>query len=266
VFEELEIATLEDPKVPVIYSLGFSGRATKLQVGVKRTHRWLERLLKVEGKTYLALFDEADWKAACIPPYGQPHTLWDGPRGFVVSSYDYHDAMINAMLKVVAGAPPQLEREFRKQRGSDEKNIIKFMDLVVTSHEVCHIFTEMRRLSLGPDWLPEMFAHYLTYAYLKATNPRDAAFWKLCEDIWASQEDVKYRSLSDYEMHHPDMPLENYIWFQGKLNQRGVALYNRLGTRFAEKVVEQFAETEEEVYRRLSAIAPDFGQWIATFG
>ena len=29
-------------------------------------------------------------------------------------------------------------------------------------------------------------------------------------------------------MHHADMPLENYIWYQGKLNQRGVELYRRL--------------------------------------
>jgi hypothetical protein len=262
----LEVGTLDDPKVPTIYSLGFTERARRLQAGVKRTHRWLENLLGIQGKTYLAVFDEADWKASCIPPYGQAHTVWDGPRGFIVSSYDYHDAMIDAMLRVVAGAPPRLEREFRKLRGADEKNIMKFMDLVVTTHEVCHLFTDMRQIQVEPDWTTEMFAHYLTYAYFHATNPSDAKFWKLCEDIWASQSEVRYRKLEDYEMHHADMPLENYIWYQGKLNQRGVELYNRMGTRFAHKMVDEFALTEQEVYRRLNDISSDFLRWISGFG
>lgn len=265
-FEELEVGTLDDNKVPTLYSLGFTERAKRLQAGVKKTHRWLENLFKIQSKTYLAVLDEADWKASCIPPYGQPHTVWDGPRGFIVSSYDYHDAMIDAMLRIVAAAPPRLEREFRKLRGADEKNIIKFMDLVVTTHEVCHVFADARKIRVDPDWIPEMFAHYLTYAYFRATSPQDAKVWKLCEDIWASQSDLRYTKLEDYEMHHGDMPLENYIWYQGRLNQRGVELYNRMGTRFAHKMVEEFALTEQEVYRRLNDISSDFLKWVNNFG
>jgi hypothetical protein len=265
-FEDLEVGTLADNKVPTIYSLGFTERAKRLQAGVKKTHRWLERLFKIDAKTYLAVLDDADWRASCIPPYGRPHTVWDGPRGFLVASYDYHDAMIDAMLRIVAQAPPKLEREFRKLRGADEKNIERFMDLIVTAHEVCHLFIDQRKLAMGPDWLPEMFSHYLTYAYLRQTDPADAKAWKLCEDIWASQGELQYSKLEDYEMHHPDMPLENYIWFQGKFNQRGVDLYNRMGVRFANRIVEEFAVTDQEVYRRLNDISSDWGRWIGTFG
>jgi hypothetical protein len=67
-------------------------------------------------------------------------------------------------------------------------------------------------------------------------------------------------------MHHPDMPIENYLWFQGKFNQRGAELFNRMGVRFARKMVEEFAVTEQEVYRRLNDISPDWGKWIGTFG
>ncbi len=265
-FEELEVGTLEDGMVPTIYSLGFTERAKLLQAGVKKTHKWLERLFQIEAKSYLAVLDDADWKASCIPPYGRPHTVFDGPRGFVVASYDYHDAMIDAMLGIVAQAPPALEREFRKLQGADEANIIRFMDLVVTAHEVCHLFISQRHLAMGPDWLPELFSHYLTYANLAATNPQDAKVWKLCEDIWASQTDLTYTKLEDYEMHHPDMPLSNYIWYQGKFNQRGVQVYNRMGVRFAHKVVEEFAVTEQEVKRRLNGISTDWAKWIGTFG
>ncbi len=265
-FEDLEVGSLDDPKVPTIYSLGFTERAKRLQAGVKKTHRWLERLFKIDAKSYLAVLDGADWKASCIPPYGRPHTVFDGPRGFVVASYDYHDAMIDAMLRVVAQAPPSLEREFRKLRGADEKNIIRFMDLVVTAHEVCHLFIISRKLSMGPEWLPELFSHYLTYAYLKQADPADAKLWKLCEDMWASQTELTYTKLEDYDMHHPDMPLPNFIWFQGKFNQRGVEMYNRMGVRFAQKVVGEFAVTEQDVYRRLNDISGDWGKWIGTFG
>jgi len=265
-FEDLEVGTLEDAKVPTIYSLGFTERAKRLQAGVKKAHRWLERLFRIDAKTYLAVLDDADWRASCIPPYGRPHTVWDGPRGFIVASYDYHDVMIDAMLRIVAQAPPSLERDFRALRGADEKNIIRFMDLVVTAHEVCHIFIGERRLAMGPDWLPELFAHYLTYAFLKQTSPADAKVWKLCEDIWASAGDLQYRKLEDYEIHHPDMPIENYLWFQGKFNQRGVQMYNRMGVRFAQRAVEEFAVTDREVNRRLNDISGDWGKWIGTFG
>lgn len=265
-FEDLEVAVIDDPKVPVLYSQGFLERAKRLQAGMKKSHRWLEKLFGRNEKCYLAVLDEADWKASCIPPYGSPHTVWDGPRGFVVSSYDYHDAMIDAMLRVVAQAPPRLEREFRKVRGSDEANIMRFMDLVATSHEICHLFTDARRLPMGCAWLPEMFSHYLTFSYLSETSPQDAKFWKLCEDIWVTQRDVKYRTLEDYEMHHSDMPLENYIWFQGKFNQRGAQLYGRMGTRFARKVIEEFEVTPEGAYRRIGDISRDFPRWIENFG
>lgn len=245
--------------------MGFTQRARKLQAAVKKSHRWIERLFEFQTKSYLAVFDEADWREACIPPYGTPHTVFDGPRGYVVSSYDYHAAMIDAMLRVVAAAPPTLEREFRKLKGSDESNIIKFLDLVVTSHEVAHLFIDLRKISLGPRWLGELFAHYLTYAHLRAENPNDARFWKLCNDIWASNPDVTYRALDDYDTHG-EMPLENYIWFQGRLNARGVSLYSKMGTRFAHKIVEQFAVTEQQVYRRLNTIQPDFAMWIESFG
>lgn len=264
-FEHLEVAHIEDPKVPVIYSQGFSQRAKRLQKGVKRTHKWLEDLFGREQRSYLAVLDESDWRQSCIPPYGSPHTVWDGPRGFVVSSYDYHDAMIDAMLRVVAQAPANLEREFRKVRGSDESNIIRFMDLVATSHEICHLFTGPQRLPTGCAWLPELFSHYLTYAYLRETNARDAAFWKLCEDIWASQRELPFMTIVDYELHHSDMPLENYIWYQGKFNQRGTQLYGRMGRRFAHRMIDEFEVTEEGVYRRLGEISRDFPQWIEGF-
>ena len=280
-FEHLEVAHIDDPEVAVLYSQGFSQRAKRLQAGVKRTHRWLERVFGREERTYLAVLDvqgrviafsgralavldESDWRQACIPPYGSPHTVWDGPRGFVVSSYDYHDAMIDAMLRVVAQAPARLEREFRKVRGSDESNIIRFMDLVATSHEICHLFTSPQKLPMGCSWLPEMFSHYLTYAYLRETSPRDAHFWKLCEDAWASQRDITYTTIADYEMHHADMPLENYLWYQGRFNQRGAQLYGRMGRRFADRVI-GFEVTEEGVYRRLAAISRDFPAWVAGF-
>lgn len=264
-FEQLEVEHIEDRQVAVIYSQGFSQRARRLQAGVKRTHRWLEQVFGRNERTYLAVLDERDWRRSCIPPYGSPHTVWDGPRGYVISSYDYHDAMIDAMLRVVAQAPARLEREFRRVRGSDESNIIRFMDLVATSHEICHLFTSPQKLPMGCSWLPEMFAHYLTYAYLRETSRRDAAFWKLCEDIWASQKDLTFTSIADYELHHADMPLENYIWYQGKFNQRGAQLYNRMGKRFAKGVIESFEVTQDGVYRRLADISKDFPQWVAGF-
>lgn len=254
------------PAAPAWHVPGAGPRADYLRRLLGEQSAFYHEVFGVDVAVGVAVLDPAQWsKVAPNVPYGLPF----------VSGEPYTAAMPASWSEVrwlpfpnKTQADPALAAE-ADRLGLEWDNALRSgADLIVT-HEFGH--TLLHRLKLDPRsfWLGELLATYVGHAFIMEKRPELAVPNRLFNLAVANgphrQTSLKYLD-ENYRTLATKDPA-NYGWYQGRLFERAVAIYDREGLGFLAKVRTAFTarnpQSHEEVLDALEAISPGWKAWAA---
>lgn len=213
--------------VPVYASLRMSGRARELATRFEQAHRWLGALLAATPPVGLMVLSNRDWHRNTPGALGG--SFYNHSRRAVVVAGEAPRFLrpALAMLRSEPGLYPPVQATYSRQSTLD---LSPHTDLWPI-HDLGHALHTNAGSCFPRAWLTELFASLCLAAYVDAVEPHCRAAleaFPLALGRMPAHRFVR-RSLADFEAHHADMLLENYLWYRSRLLRRAVALNAKSG-------------------------------------
>lgn len=230
-------------------STGYPDRAAGVQELVRAAHGYLRSGLGTDFEPLLIVADQADWALAGdeAPPYGIPYAS-DTELDLVLPA----DLSDNFLVDTYAAFGPRQAAE-------------RLADLIAV-HELGHLHVRELGLDLPQGWLGEFLATYLSYCFLSAHRPDDAATWlSLSREALAAVTPV-HRSLEVLDELYFGVGPDNYIWYQNQLTVMVDRVHAELGIDFVLRLRSAGLGPDSDGPSMLAAAAgiyPGFESWAA---
>ncbi|MGB0387570.1 MAG: hypothetical protein ACPGWR_22350 [Ardenticatenaceae bacterium] len=250
----IRLHRIQSEPVTLHFSPGYGVRAQKLGKLVLEGHLFLSEWLGVEARTTLSVLRRESWRPMRRAPYGYPHSVPD--KATIFAPAHYPPRIINAQRAIYEAAAPSLQQRVHDEATPIDTQIKKFYDLVAI-HELGHLFIHHLRLALGTHWLTELIANLFATAFFVESRPDLATDWLAWADLQASL-DVPYRSIEQYDAHYNTLDFANANYYQGRLNQHALQLWQQHGRDIAPTLINHFSLRPQAVATRFAHIAPDF--------
>ncbi len=215
----------------------------------------------------MAVLNAEQWpKVAGDEPYGMPSIGGTEPSVFVMpASWDGVTWMVVPRREQV---PPAVLRDALANGKQWDQVKYEGCDGIGT-HEIGHAI--ITQLKIGPQthWFSEFLASYVGYAYLKATDPRQALSNEIFWTVGLSNAPHRFTKLDDFDDKYDELQERypgNYGWYQLALDQRVIEIYRQRGLRFLRQVQARFpiggpALNSAQVLDKLEAISPGWKAW-----
>jgi hypothetical protein len=253
--------------VRLFYSRGLERRATALRERLTLAMDHFAARLGVRPTTYLAVLGSKDWQLASGVPYGVP---WSNSSNAAIvcmpATHDVFDAFVVAMRK--RGLPSEALAEKLRASGLSLEEATRRAADALMYHELGHNLAVAYGIGAPNRWFNEFLANYFMYAYQVETRSDPLA--PLYDEVrreWVANLTPAHTSLDDLERQYLGVGIENYGWYQARIEERAAEVFNAQGLTFAARARDLFplAGTRRlpvaELLDRLEQIGPGWNAW-----
>lgn len=238
------------PGLPTTHaSAGHEDRARELQDLARDAHAYLGEVLGNGFSPTLVVAAPDDWADnEDGAPYGIPYAS---------------ETELVVVIPATAEDNPLVDTYARV---ASREDAARFADLIAV-HELGHLHVRETGLDLPLGWLGELTATYLSYCFLAAHRPADAALWVRVSRDHAAAVTPAYRSLEDLDEIYFDVGPENYIWYQDTLTAMVEEVHAARGPAFVLRLRDAGLTPASDTATTLAAaeaIHPGFERWAET--
>lgn len=218
----------------------------------------------------LALLERKPWKSLNANiPYGIPYYLSGKPSIAIIPSRA-EGVVYDFMLEIEDEVAPELKSQIKNSGYTYKEFAAKMLDLI-GFHEIGHAYMIAYGINTSNHWLNEFVANYLSYAFLKSTNPELADLWDLSNKVILQTYEPNNTSLEVFNEKYIGVGVSDYAWYQSMFENKANKLFDKAGEDFIKELREEFPAGDEslddnkEVVRRLEKIEPGFIAWSKEF-
>lgn len=245
------LQNMEGFPFPVLFSDGDHTRARYVAERCQRAHRYLKSVLELDPTFRLWVLSPEDWAGhAVFQIYGMPHYAAEVEIFVGATTADFFQHIVG-MLDDVLTRDQRAEMEAVYGVVSGQSDMSTFADLLVV-HELAHLFHVQVPFAFPRLWLEELFCNLCLHAYVVEAEPTQLPTlitWPERMEAVPVQQ-VRHRSLEDFEKLYVDVGPENYGWYQLRLHAAARDIYNDAGVDALKRLYRTFEAHENDLTDR----------------
>ena len=275
--KHIDLIELEtDRPYKILYSKEQIEYAKKQVELIDEAYLFLSRIMGPKKDFYLLMVSSKDWeKNAYSPVVGMPEYY----KGNLIVGAGQNE-MASGYEEMVNSFPESMTVDLIKTYTNElgKFDIRLFFDKL-SIHELTHNFQDPKNqegYSMS-RWLEELHANMGLYAFYKTKRPGELKYIMTLVDFSLNNRppNIKYHSLSDFDVHYYEMDPGNYGFYQMKFTKAAQKVIDSLGNsilkplnNFLMKYDESWKEklNEEDFRKKLaSEVDPYLVQLIDTW-
>lgn len=232
---------------PVYASAGVEQRAQSIAGRCREAREFLSSTFAFEPEVCVLVLTQEDWSEyATFPVYGMPHGTGDRTLVVAGEESDYWQSM----SPPVAALPPEAAQAMKAAYGLPDGtvNLSKFFDLLAV-HELGHLFHIQAKIHFPRRWLTELFCNLCLHAYTVSAEAEQLSALETFPPMVASLavDELRYRSLADFERLYIDVGAQNYGWYQCRLHVAAKHIYEAGGVEALQRLWRAFLGADEKL-------------------
>lgn len=246
-----------------LYSNGQIEQAKKQNALISEAYEFLSEIMGSKKDFCLLVIEGKDWeKNAYSPVVGMPEYY----KGNLIVGAGQSD-MALGYEEMIKSFPEEMTIDLTKTYTNDlgEFDMRLFFDKL-SIHELTHNFQDPENqegYSMS-RWLEELHANMGLYAFYKSQRPNELKYINTLVDfsIENPPPNIKYQSLSDFDLHYYEMDPGNYGFYQMKFTKYGQKIIDSLGSSILKPLNDFLIKYDESWKHKLTEA--DFKKNLAT--